>query len=290
MGETQVEISVILPSELGPTEIAAWRDMQVATPTLSNPFLSPEFTIAVGRVRRTARVAVLSEGQDITGFFPFEPRRFGFGVPIAAGLTDCQGLIHAPGAGWDSRALLRACRISAWQFDHLLVGQKPFERYQAAVAPSPIIDLSDGFAAYYASLKANAPGFCSQLQRKARKLAREVGALRLVGATQDVSTLRMLMSWKSDQYRRTGRLDRFSEPWIIDLLDSLIATRANGLSGILSVLYAGEVPVAAHVGLQCGSMLASWFPAYDTRLEVLARNAPTSAAIRGKGRCWHPAD
>jgi CelD/BcsL family acetyltransferase involved in cellulose biosynthesis len=261
-----VGISIILPSELGPAEIAAWHDMQVATPALSNPFLSPEFTIAVGRVRRTARVAVLSEGQDITGFFPFELRRFGLGVPIAAGLTDCQGLVHAPGAGWDARALLRACRISAWPFDHLLAGQKPFERYQAAIVPSPVADLSDGFAAYYATLRAAAPDFCRQLERKARKLAREIGELRLAGATQDVSDLRLLMSWKSDQYRRTGRLDRFSQPWIIDLLDSLITTRASGLSGILSVLYAGEVPVAAHLGLRCGSVLAGWFPAYDTRL------------------------
>ena len=259
-------ISVIRPSELGAAEIAAWHDMQAATPTLANPFLSPEFTIAVGRVRPIARVAVLSEGQDITGFFPFELRRFGLGMPIAAGLTDCQGLVHAPGADWDARALLRACGISAWQFDHLLAGQKPFERYQAAVVPSPIADLSDGFAAFYASLKATAPSFCSELERKARKLAREVGELRLIADSREVSTLRTLMSWKSDQYRRTGRLDRFSQPWVIDLLHSLIAMRTTGLSGILSVLYAGEVPVAAHLGLQCGPVLAGWLPAYDTSL------------------------
>ena len=78
-----VAISVIRPSELGPTEIAAWQDMQRTTPALANPFLSPEFTIAVGRVRPNARVAVLTEGRDITGFFPFERRRLGVGVPIA---------------------------------------------------------------------------------------------------------------------------------------------------------------------------------------------------------------
>jgi CelD/BcsL family acetyltransferase involved in cellulose biosynthesis len=265
MEGTLVGISIVRPSELGSPEIAAWHDMQVTKPTLSNPFLSPEFTVAVGRVRPTARVAVLSDGQDITGFFPFELRGFGLGLPIAAGLNGCQGLVHAPGADWDARALLRACRISAWQFDHLLVDQKPFERYHAAVIPSSFADFSHGFAAYYASLKATAPTFCSELERKARKLAREVGELRLVADSQEVRILRLLMSWKSDQYRRTGRLDRFSQPWIIDLLDGLIATHTKGLSGILSVLYAGEVPVAAHFGLRCGPVLVGWFPAYDSR-------------------------
>jgi CelD/BcsL family acetyltransferase involved in cellulose biosynthesis len=266
MGGTPVGISVIRPSELGPTEITAWHDMQRMTPALANPFLSPEFTIAVGRVRPAARVAVLAEGRDITGFFPFELRRFGVGVPIAAGLTDCQGLVHAPGADWDARTLLGACRMSVWQFDHLISDQKPFERYQSALVPSPVIDISGGFDAYYTSLKARAPSFCTQLRRKGRKLSREVGELRLVVNSQEVSLLRTLMAWKSDQYRRTGRLDRFSYPWIVELLDSLLETCTNGLTGILSVLYAGETPVAAHFGVQSSSVLAYWFAAYDSRL------------------------
>ncbi len=71
--------------------------VQAGTDALANPFLSPEFTVAVGRQRPGARVAVLADGPAITGFLPFERRRLGLGVPIAAGLTDCQGLIHAPG-------------------------------------------------------------------------------------------------------------------------------------------------------------------------------------------------
>ena len=260
-----MRISVIRPDELGPAEIAVWHDMQGRTPDLANPFLSPEFSIAAGRVRPAARVAVLTEGQDITGFFPFERRRLGVGVPIAAGLTDCQGLVHAPGARWDARALLRACGISAWQFDHLVTGQEPFARYRAALAPSPVIDLSRGFAAYYASLCAASPRFCQDMKRKTRKLTREAGELCMVADSRETGVLRTLMGWKSDQYRRTGRLDRFSQRWIIELLDSLLATRTSGLSGMLSVLYAGQAPVAAHFGLRSGPVLAHWFPAYDTR-------------------------
>ena len=99
-----MRISVIRPDELGPGDIAAWHTMQRSTASLANPFLCPEFAIAVSRVRPAARVAILSDGPSLLGFFPFERRRLGVGVPIAAELTDCQGLIHAPGAEWDARS------------------------------------------------------------------------------------------------------------------------------------------------------------------------------------------
>ena len=95
------------PDELGSAEIAAWHSMQRATPSLANPFLSPEFAVAVGRTRPNAQVAILMEGQSITGFFPFERRRLGMGVPIGGWLSQYQGLIHAPGAEWEPRELFR---------------------------------------------------------------------------------------------------------------------------------------------------------------------------------------
>jgi len=258
-----VTITVIRPADLGPAEIATWHEMQAKTPALTNPFLSPEFARAVGRLRPLARVAVLAEGSDVIGFFPFERRRLGLGVPIAAGLTDCQGLVHLPGVRWDARALLRACGISAWRFDHLVADQDSFEQYRAALAPSPVIDLSEGFAGYHDELKRRSPKFVSSLGRKTRKLIREVGELRLVTASADVSELRTLMAWKSGQYQRTGRLDRFGQQWIVELLDSLLATQTAALAGLLSVLYAGDVPVAAHFGLRAGELMTYWFPAYD---------------------------
>jgi CelD/BcsL family acetyltransferase involved in cellulose biosynthesis len=86
--------------------------MQRATGSLANPFLCPEFAIAVDRCRPETRLAVLTDGPAIAGFFPFQRRRFGVGVPIAAGLTDCQGLIHVPGLDWEPRRLLSACKLT----------------------------------------------------------------------------------------------------------------------------------------------------------------------------------
>lgn len=259
-----MRICVVHPDELGPGEIASWRSMQYRTPSFANPFLSPEFVIAVGQFRPGTRVAVLSDGTSAVGFFPFEQRRFGAGGPIAAGLTDCQGLIHAPGVRWDARELLRACRLSVWQFDHLVDGQHPFEGYRTAIRPSPIIDLAGGFDSYYEKLGTRSPQLCKNLERKARKLAREAGELRFVPDSGDKSALRTLLAWKSIQYRRTAQVDIFARPWIAGLAEALFDTRSSHFSGLLSVLYAGDVPVAAHFGLRCAHILAHWFPAYDT--------------------------
>lgn len=260
-----MKISVIRPGELGAGEVAAWQQMQRADAGQRNPFLSPEFAAAVGRHRDAARVAVLTDGPAITGFFAFEQHRLGVGMPIGAGLTDCQGLVHAPGWEWDPRELLRGCGLSAFHFDHLAAGQQGFGGGVVATAPSPVIELADGYAAYHAKLTVTAPQFCRDVARRGRKLAREAGPLRHEADCRDPAALHRLMAWKSGQYRRTGRTDRFARPWIVGLIEDLFALRGEHFSGRLSVLSAGDEPVAAHFGLQAGEVLAHWFPAYDTR-------------------------
>jgi CelD/BcsL family acetyltransferase involved in cellulose biosynthesis len=266
-----VQISVTRPSELGAAEIARWHWMQRETGALGNPYLCPEFAIAVDHFRADARVAVLADGGQITGFFPFQRRRFGVGVPIAAGLTDGQGLIHAPGADLDPCELLKACKLTEWQFDHLVAGQAPFQGSVSALVPSPVIDLTDGFAAYRDKLRISSPRFGSDVARRARKLGREAGPLGFAADCRDPAMLRTLMTWKSGQYHRNGWVDVFARPWIVDLVGYLFNVREDTFSGLLSVLFAGEEPVAAHFGIRSGPVLAHWFPAYDARF---ARQSP----------------
>ena len=230
----------------------------------AEPVPVPEFTQAVGRHRADARVAVLTDGGGITGFLAFEKHRLGMGLPIGAGLTDCQGLVSTPGFEYDARDLVRGCGLSVLAFDHLTAEQQPFRGYLAATAPSPVIDLADGWAAYEAKVKVRSASFLRSVARKGRKLDREVGPVRLVTESEDRAALRSLMAWKSDQYRRTGRSDRFAQPWIVGLIEDLFATRGSHFSGLFSVLYAGDAPVAAHLGVRSGPVLAHWFPAYDT--------------------------
>lgn len=256
-------ISVIHPSDLGRDDIDVWREMQRHTPSLASPFLSPEFVTTVGQFRPDARVAVLTDSSSTIGFFPFERRRLGVAVPIAAGLTDCQGLIHAPAAEWNAQELLRACQVYVWQFDHLVCGQSPFNAYLDATRASPVMDLTRGFEFYYDKFRLKSPRLYKNLTRKAHELACEIGELRFVLESRDVNVLRKLMAWKSAQYRRTGMVDLFAQSEIIALIESLFSIRSSHFSGLLSVLYAGDAPVAAHFGIRCLNILADWFPVYN---------------------------
>jgi CelD/BcsL family acetyltransferase involved in cellulose biosynthesis len=81
-----------------------------------------------------------------------------------------------------------------------------------------------------------------------------------VFSSDDPADLRRLMTLKSDQYNRTGRMDRFSQPWIVDLVRHFHETGF----GVLSVLYAGDKVVSTHFGLRNDNVMAGWFTVYDT--------------------------
>lgn len=258
-----MKVSLVRPNELGRDEIAAWRSMQRATPYLDNPFLSYEFALAVGRFRPCTQVAVLTEDQSIVGFFPFERRRCRLGVPVCGWLNSCQGVVHAPEVKWDPRVLLSGCGLSAWQFDNLIADQLPFSPYHYATEAGAVVDLTQGFDAYYSKLRANSPRFCRELARRARKLAREVGELRVVTDRRDANLLRALIAWKTEQYRQTSTVARFERAWLVGLLDALLNSRGDHLTGVISGLYAGDKLVAAQFGLRAGDLLVGWFTAYD---------------------------
>ena len=263
-----MDIEVHRPGDLSEADRTAWTDLQSkahlsGSPALANPFLSPEFTLAMARCRRGVRIGVGREDGRPAAFFPFQRTAAGVGRAIGLGVSDCQGLIHRPDLTWDARELLRACGLSVFEFDHLVEGQEPFEAEASGTFPSPVMDIDEGYDLYLGQLRARSPKFTRTTLAKERKLGREHSGVRYVHDERDPAALRSLMAWKSAQYRRTGRSDRFAQPWITRLVRQLFHTRSERFAGILSVLYAGGRPIAAHFGLRSERVLACWFPAYD---------------------------
>jgi CelD/BcsL family acetyltransferase involved in cellulose biosynthesis len=266
-----MQVSVVHPQELGPRELAAWRAMQRSSRELLNPFLAPGFTLATGMVRSTTRVALLEEGADLVGFFPFDEGRLHVGRPIAPGVSDSQGVIHAPGFEWSVEDLLKKCRLDVWEFDHLIAEQLTAGNHKVARKRSPIIDVSGGYEKYAVERQQRSTKIFKSTLYKQRKLARDLGAVRFEFEVRNQEELRTLIRWKSAQFRRTGFRDPFSVRWIAALVWHLFETRDEGCSGILSVLYSSERMVAAHFGLRSESSLSCWFPVYDVNL---ARYSP----------------
>jgi CelD/BcsL family acetyltransferase involved in cellulose biosynthesis len=266
-----MKVSIVRPDDLGAAEIAAWRTMQRSSPELGNAFLAPGFVVAAGRVRPSARVAVLEEGPEVVGFFPFEQGRFHVGKPIAAGVSDSQAVIHAPGLEWNARDLLHGCNLDIWEFDHLVGPQLRSAGANVTRRSAPIIDIAQGYEAYVADRQRTSKKIFKSTFYKQRKLEREVGVTRFEFEVRDTQALGRLMRWKSAQYRRTGRRDRFAIGWIEHLVRNLFDAPSEGCAGALSVLYSADRVVAAHFGLRSESALSCWFPAYDP---TLARYSP----------------
>lgn len=197
------------------------------------------------------------------GFFPYEAGTLGRGRAIGLGVSDSQGAVMRPGIRLDARRLLRVCGLSSWEFDNLDAGQGVLVPHAVEELASPVVDIGRGFEAHRERLRAKSPGFLRQTLAKERKLARQIRTVRFVYDTVDPGALRALMRWKSAQYRRTGRRDRFAQEWITRLVGLLGASEDPECRGVLSVLYAGDRPVAAHFGLRSRSVLSWWFPAYD---------------------------
>ncbi len=256
-------VLVLRPEELGPNDHKVWREIRTETGTPENPFLDPVFTATVGQVRPGARVAVLQEDGDPVGFFPYERGPLGQGRAIGLGVSDSQGAVVRPGLRLDAHGLLAACGLSSWEFDNLEAGQGLFVPHAAEELTSPVVDIDEGFERYAERLRERSRGLLGQTLAKERKLARQVGEVRFVYDARDPDALRALMGWKSAQYRRTGRRDRFAQEWITRLVRLLAESDEPGCRGVLSVLYADGRPVAAHFGLRSRTVLSWWFPAYD---------------------------
>ncbi|MFE2942499.1 GNAT family N-acetyltransferase [Streptomyces sp. NPDC059255] len=274
-------LRVVAPADLDDAEIESWRELRAKSGAPASPFMEPEFTLAVGRVRPGARVAVVRErtggargasgaaaGEpgELMGFFPYERGALGHGRAIGLGVSDCQGGVFRSGLRLTARELLAGCSLVAWEFDNLEAGQRLFVPPGAgepAGFESPVIEVGEGYEAYEAALRARSPKFFRTTAAKERRLGRQAGEVRFVFDERDPAALRTLMEWKSAQYRRTGRRDRFAKEWISALVRQLATTRTPGCSGVLSVLYVADRPVAAHFGLRSRTVLSCWFPAYD---------------------------
>ena len=257
-------IEIGSPGELGEEALARWRAILAESSDLDRPFFHPEYFRVLHRAGRPIEIAQLEDASGRCAFFPFE-RQGRSARPVGARLADFQGWIAPPEFDGDIDSVLRACRLSAWHFDHRLIrGDEPA---LGSKAESPFADLSEGFDAYFEAHRSSGAGWTKQIPRKTRKLGREVGELRFEFDTRDPEVLTALREWKAAQRERTHTIDPLEESWASDAIERFLETRTSEFAGVLSALYAGDTLIAAHLGLRTQSTLHIWFPAYDPKWE-----------------------
>jgi CelD/BcsL family acetyltransferase involved in cellulose biosynthesis len=259
-----MRIEMIQANELSNADQEHWRSLQLQNGDLSSPFFHPRFTAAVSEVRDDAFLAVFTDdAESVVGYLPFERNGRDQARPIGGRLSDYQAIVGANDLQFRPSSLLRACKVSRFQFDHWLTCQPCFEKSYYTTDGSPFLDLSAGFPAYEQARREMGGDELKQTQRKARKVEREVGPIRIEFHDESSHAWECLLDWKSEQYKRTGATDVFAFPRTRELLKKLLVDRTEEFGGILNALYAGDTLLAVHYGLFGDGTLHWWFPTYS---------------------------
>ena len=270
-----MRVTVVRPGDLGSTEAALWWSFQHSTPEALNPFMSLTFVQAVGRHRANARVAVVEDHGHIAAFLPFELHAHGLGMPAGYPMNNLQGFIGS-GVPLDARWVVRQARLRGWRYSTASVNQPalaPFH-YEGTTVPCPVIDLTKDELSHI-----------SGRSKARRAMERTFGTVSLEWNSSQPAQIGRLIEWKSRKYHGTSLL--FSDPTARGIVEELAASDNEDCRGVVSVLFAGEQPAAAHLGLLGPQSLAGWFMSYDPALDRFAPGMmlwlPLAQAARERG-------
>jgi CelD/BcsL family acetyltransferase involved in cellulose biosynthesis len=281
-----VRVTILRPGELGPEEARLWAKFQQLSPITLNPFLSLAFAQTVDRFRSNARVAVIEEEGKVEAFLPFELASRTVAVPIGSPMNDLQGFIHS-GLPIDARRVIKDAGLRGWRFGQVPAEQRALTpyHYEGTMIEARAIDLSGGYESYF---NGRSKSLTTKIMRQRRSLERRVGPVSLEWRdSRPGDSLRQLIAWKSCKYHGTEVL--FSDPTALGILEEIGMLEDENCRGIVSVLCAGERPVAINLGMTSPRGLTGWFASYDRELSrfspgtMLILAVAEEAASRGIG-------
>ncbi len=255
------------PIERLPAEVfSAWEKICDTQFEFANPYFRPEFSQAVATVRGNAHVGVLREAGEIVGVFPHERDSAGRARPVGCRLSDFHCVIGRRQIQASANELLEGCNLKSFRFDHWPADQMIPGQYAHKIMRGPYLDLSQGYEAYFAKRLSVGATRLRKVGQITRKLGREIGAVTFHEEDLDPQAWEMLLHWKSQQYQRSGVLDIFRYPWVIQVLRALSAHRTEKFQATMMTLRAGNRIAAVHFGMRSGPVVHWWFPAYDAAL------------------------
>jgi len=268
-------IDVLPLLELNDEHRQLWHHLQQSNNACAGPLFSYDFVRAVAETRGDVDTAVLHDGGDIVGFFPFH-RRGRIAGPVAGRFSDYQGTTCLPGVTWRPRSLLAAAGLKSLRFSNHLASESALLPFHWRRFESPWIDLADGFEAYRRNRRDAGRSELQEALRKGRKVEREVARTRFDVRTTDPSLFDTLIQWKRAHLEAQRMPDGFLEPWTLPLLARVARLRSATLSGLLSAWYIGDEPAAISLGLVSNGVLHGWVMAYNRKF---SRYSPGSIML-----------
>ncbi len=281
-----MDINIIKPDQTTEDQRAQWIGMMTEKHATDSPFFHPEYVTILAKYRKQIRVAIVTEQNQPVAFFPFEKHGTS-GRPLGIKLCDFQGIVQSSNRTIDPQELLQGCGLKNCHFDHLVSSQQEFADWQMRVDDSLFMNLSDGYAAYTEQRKRSGSSQIKNINRKQRKLQREMGTVKFEWHTNQQEVFDTILKWKSAQRKQTGTFDILQFDWVKQFLNNIRCNQSNGFEGVLSGLYVKDQLVAAHLGMKTDKVFHHWFPVYDPALykyspgSILLLETAQAAAKRG---------
>lgn len=242
-------------AQLCAADVDAWAEIQASDPALASPLLSPWFAQVVGQVREDARIAVFRRDDRALAFFPHHRRPGGFGRPIGAPFSDYHGVVSAPGAFDPSDNIVALAGLKAFRHNGLIDPHGLFPETER-LHDAHSIELDGTPEAYLEAARAASPKKFKNWRRLQHRLA-DVGPLRLTADRSDEAFDRLL-TWKSEQFQRTGAQDVLRPAWAREMMHRLFHLRQGPMTGLMLTLYAGDTLVGGHFGVSLGGVFHPW--------------------------------
>ncbi len=245
----------------------AWQALVDCDETVASPLLGPEFADLVASVRSDVRIVMAHRGGRLCSVLAVHKRPGGRARPLGAPFNDYSGPIVAPGAKVDLAAMLRACGLKTYSAASCVSDADRLEN--AAVHPAEtafVIHLAGRSPAEYLEHFRSSHAKRHKNFRRLLRRLEEDGALELVAGLPDPQHLEQLFAWKSEQFRRDGRVDIIHTPHsraILQAAGSLTPQSPGALQGyMISLVLDGQL-LAGHFGVRRGDAFHPWISAFN---------------------------
>lgn len=259
-----LQVDIVSPDELDGRTRAAWLELLVETPEFATPFLHPDYTAIIGRLRRDTAIAVYRRGQRVIGIFPHQRRPLGFARAVGAPFSDGHGIITAESGQLDSTAALSLARLGAFRFTNLIDPHGCFADARREMKETFMTWIEDRPGQTIFDLRQTHSNHAKKMRRVYRQVEEDFGSWRLELDCRKPDVFRRLLDMKSDQFRRTGLHDVLASPFAAGLMERLWNERALGVRGQLSVLWFADRPAAMEYNLVSGEYMSGWIISFET--------------------------
>jgi CelD/BcsL family acetyltransferase involved in cellulose biosynthesis len=256
-------ITVVSPQQLAEADWQNWSRLQQAGSLYEAPSFRPEFVKLLASIRPYQHIAIASSRGRSVGYLPFVLNNKGHAYPVGQWLMSFQGMVCDSRFAVDSKLLLSATSVRQFRFDRLVVGQGGCAAEPLSVVPSPIMDLTRGYADYTQDLKSRGSGLVKRLEQKRRHAEKAWKSVELTDEALIPDSLDLLLAWRRERNREILASDFLAVPWITEALAKICDARQPLFRGRLFVLRLGNHPAAALLGIQTGNVFECIVTAFN---------------------------